>query len=47
MPSMTMTSSVAFFSASKNSGVNMLPSRAISAMSTRFAPRNSAISGSR
>ena len=41
MPSMTSTSSVAFLSASKNAGLNMLPSRATSAISTRFAPPNS------
>ncbi len=41
MPLMKNTSSVAIFSASKNSGVNMLPSRAITAISSRFAPPNS------
>ena len=41
MPSMTSTSSVAFLSASKNAGWNMLPSRAISAISTRLALPNS------
>src|SRR6185436_16774751 len=40
MPSMTSTSSVAFLSASKNPGVNMLPSRATSEISTRLAPPN-------
>ena len=41
MPSMTSTSSVAFLSASKKPGWNMLPSRAISAINTRLALPNS------
>jgi len=40
---MKKTSSVATLSARKNSGVNMLPSRAITAISSRFAPPNSSL----